>query len=102
MNRLAGGGMPTDPKLDRFRRVGQMLRVALALTVLAAAATLVLRGAGEQIAGTLSVVILVATPLLRTAWLARRWFARGDRRYGAVASGVLAVATAGALAGWLI
>jgi hypothetical protein len=90
-----------DPKLDRFRRVGELLRVALLVTVALATATLVLRGAAERIAGTATVVVLIAVPLLRTAWLARRWSRRGDLRYASVATGVLAVATVGAIAGWL-
>ena len=48
-------------------------------------------------ASAAAVVVVVAVPLLRVAWLAIRWYRRGDRRYAAVAAGLLLIVGAGSV-----
>ena len=48
-------------------------------------------------ASVTAVGVVVAVPLMRVAWLAVRWYRRGDRRYAAVAAGVLLIVGAGSV-----
>ena len=48
-------------------------------------------------ASATAVAIVVAVPLVRVAWLAVRWYRRGDRRYAAVAAGLLLIVAAGSV-----
>ena len=45
----------------------------------------------------MAVAVVVAVPLLRVAWLAVRWYGRGDRRYAAVAASLLVVVGTGSV-----
>ena len=83
----------------RQRHLQQALEVAAVLAGVAAACALVLpRDAGE-VAAAITVGILVATPVVRTLWLAVRWARKGDWRFcGAAVAVVLVVAGGAALA----
>jgi hypothetical protein len=48
-------------------------------------------------ASAIAVSIVVAVPLIRVAWLAIRWYRRGDRRYAAVAAGLLLIVAMGSV-----
>ena len=68
-----------------------------------AAAALVLGIAGALLPGdtgiaaaTAAVVVGVAAPLLRVAWLAGRWARKGDVRFAALATLLIAVVGTGA------
>jgi len=86
---------PVDPKAGRFDRVVTVLRVATLLVLVLAAVALVVGGEVGRSAAWVALAVLCAVPLLRVAWLAVRWFRRGDPRYGLVACGVLAVVAVG-------
>ena len=91
------GGSPLDPRLDRFRALAGALRYALGAVAVLALAALLLPDPVGSWSAALAVGLVVAVPLVRVAWFARRWWARGDRRFALVALGVLAVVAAGAL-----
>lgn len=92
-------GPPPDPKAGRFTPLaGALRRVLMAVAVLAALGAF-LPGAAGRAAAWAAIAVLMATPLARVAWLGRRWFRRGDPRFGWVAVGVLAVVMVAALLG---
>ncbi|MCB1015528.1 MAG: hypothetical protein KDB10_10485 [Acidimicrobiales bacterium] len=92
-------GPPPDPRAGRQRRLARFLRVASLVTFAAAAAALVLPGEVGRVAGGLAIALLVAAPLVRLAWLARRWVRRGDRRFAFVALLLGVIVLAGAVIG---
>jgi len=63
----------------------------------AALAGVVLPDPVGNAASATAVGVVVAVPLLRVAWLAIRWYRRGDRRYAAVAAGLLLIVGAGSV-----
>jgi len=69
----------------------------MVLTIACAGAALVVPGRAGDAAAVGMIVVLVATPIARVAWLAIRWFRRGDLRFGFVALALLSVVGAGAL-----
>ena len=86
-----------DPRFDRFRPLSKALGWALAAVAVVAAAAVVLPSPLGRWAGVALVALLVAVPIARVLWLVARWIRRGDRRYAAVAMGVLVVIAVGAL-----
>jgi hypothetical protein len=90
---------PFDPRADRQRRLARFLRVAVATTFLVATAALVLPGRAGTAFGVAMVCVLVAVPLIRLAWLARRWLRKGDRRFAAISVLLAVIVSAGALLG---
>jgi hypothetical protein len=78
--------------------MGEFLTAEVAAVVVLCVAALVGPEvlAGSSGAGLLA--LLVAIPLVRVTWLVVRWFRRGDPRFAAVGSFVLAVAALG----WLL
>ena len=68
-------------------------RVVLALGVLAA----VLPDDAGTVVGTVVVVAVIATPLLRVAWLVHRWRQESDPRFARTGVALLAVVAVGAL-----
>lgn len=92
-------GPPPDPKAGRQRRLGRFLGVAGSAVLVAAALALVLPGRAGEWAGVAVVVLLIAVPLARLAWLAQRWVRRGDVRYALVAGLLALVILAGGLVG---
>ncbi len=65
--------------------------------VLGVASALLPGGAGTA-AAVVAVAVVIATPLLRVAWLVLRWYQEGDRRFVLLGLALLAVVGAGALA----
>ena len=90
---------PFDPRADRQRRLARFLRIAVALTFAVAVAALVLPGRAGTALGVAMVTMLVAVPLIRLAWLARRWLRKGDRRFAVVSVVLAVIISAGALLG---
>ena len=90
---------PLDPRAGRQRRLARFLRIAAYVTFALAAAALVLPGEAGRIAGLLVVVVLVAVPLLRLAWLGHRWLRKGDRRFALVAALLGLIILAGSVLG---
>jgi hypothetical protein len=88
-----------DPKVGRNRRLRGFLGAAVIVTALAAAAGLILPGRPGQVAAAFAVVVVAAVPIVRVAWLAIRWFSKGDRRFGLVAVALLTVIAVGFLLG---
>ncbi|MFM9085703.1 MAG: hypothetical protein ACKORC_04445 [Acidimicrobiia bacterium] len=94
----------TAPRVDPGQaaaeeRVGALVgRVLVAVAVLAAVGAVV--PAARWLAGV-AIGVLVASPLARVAWLARRWWAIGDRRFALVAVALLALVAVGPLAALL-
>lgn len=67
-------------------------RVVIALGLLAA----VLPEPAGTVTATVAVAAVIATPLLRVAWLVHRWREEGDRRFVALGTWLLAVIALGA------
>jgi hypothetical protein len=81
----------------RYARMIGMLRFLTKLAFAAALAGLLLPGPAGTVSSGVAVVIVIAAPLLRVAWLAIRWYLRGDRRYAAVAAALLIVVGSGSV-----
>jgi hypothetical protein len=79
----------------RYERMVQALRLFSRLALGAALAGLLLPDPAGTVASALAVAVVVAAPLFRVAWLAARWYRRGDRRYAAVAVGLLLIVGCG-------
>ena len=92
-------GTPHDPRAGRQRRLARFLRVGAAATFVLAAAALFLPGEAGRMGGILVVVVLVAVPLVRLAWLGRRWLRKGDRRFALVAVLLGLIILAGSILG---
>lgn len=90
---------PLDPRAGRQRRLSQFLRIAAYVTFALAVAALLLPGDAGRVAGFLVVVVLVAVPLLRLAWLGRRWLRKGDRRFALVAAALGLIIVGGSVLG---
>jgi len=76
-------------------RVGAWMARALVAIAALAGLGLVLPGGG-WLDGA-AILAITALPIARVAWLARRWWAIGDRRYAAVAIGLLGLVALGPL-----
>jgi hypothetical protein len=87
--------LPPDPRVARQRAMALYLRVALAVSLVLGAATLAVPPDRRDNVGIVMVVVLVATPLGRVAWLGVRWLRRGDRRFALAAGTLLVVMVAG-------
>ena len=94
----------TRPMIDlrrsgpfRYARMIAMLRFLTKLAFVAALAGVVLPAPVGTLASGVAVAVVIAAPLLRVAWLAIRWYLRGDRRYAAVAASLLMVVGSGSL-----
>jgi hypothetical protein len=81
----------------RYARMTAMLAFLAKVALVAAVAGLVLPHPVGTAASGVAVGVVVAAPLIRVAWLAIRWFIRGDRRYAAVAASLLLVVATGSV-----
>jgi len=90
---------PFNPRVDRQRRLARFLRVGAVITFVVAVAALVAPGRAGTSFGVAMVGVLVAVPLIRLAWLARRWLRKGDRRFALVALLLALIVSAGAFLG---
>lgn len=86
-----------EHRAGRQRRLALFLRAAAGLTLVLAVLGATLPDRGRDKAGAAMVAVLVAAPAIRSAWLARRWLRKGDRRYAATAILVLAIVATGAV-----
>ena len=85
------------PERFRYARMISFLGILTRVAFLAALAGLLLPGRAGAVASGLAVGIVVSAPLLRVAWLAIRWYRRGDLRYSAVAASLLLVVGSGSV-----
>lgn len=92
-------GPPPDHRVGRQARLLRFLRVATVLTAVLTVIAVAVPGSIGRATGVGVVAVLVITPLVRVAWLGLRWLRRGDRRYAAVAGGLLLIVGAAALVG---
>jgi hypothetical protein len=84
-------------ELIRYERMIQALRFLTRLALVAAVAGVLLPDPAGEVAAGVAVAVVVGAPLVRVAWLAIRWYRRGDRRYAAVAAGLLLVVATGSV-----
>jgi len=89
--------MPQDPRRHRQRRLVLFLRTAVVVVAIMSAADLIVPEPWQGALGVGVIVVLVAVPLVRVAWLVQRWFRRGDLRFAAVGVALLGIAALGAL-----
>lgn len=83
--------MSPAPNPDRFLPVVRAWRIAAGAAVVLAVLGTVLPEPAAEVFGAAAVGVVLISPLLRVAWLAVRWFRRGDPRFGWVGVGVLGV-----------
>ena len=98
--RVQRGGRVIDLRGEeqvRYERMIAALRFCTWLAFVVALAGLLVPDPVGQAASAMAVAIVVAVPLLRVAWLAVRWYLRGDRRYAAVAASLLLVVASGSV-----
>lgn len=80
-----------DPRLDRYLPLVRSTRVAVVVATSLALLSVVVPDPFDRVAAATAISVVLVAPLVRVCWLARRWFRRGDTRYGWVAVGVLCV-----------
>ena len=78
-------------------RIAGYLRAAVVLAFALAIAGLALPGSAGRVAAWAMVVILIAAPFARVAWLASRWAHAPDWRFFGAAVGLLVLTAVGAL-----
>lgn len=101
MNGSAGSDHPVaQPLAGRQRRLVLLLEIGVGLAAILAVAGLVLPGQAGRIAAQVFLGVLIATPLVRVAWLTVRWLNRRDIRFAIVGLGVLLVAMMAGLSAW--
>ncbi len=88
------------PLVGRQRRMILALRVSLALAATLALGGLLLPGETGRALAWGFVGLVIAAPVVRTGWLALRWWRRGDPRFALVAVGVLGVVALAAVLSW--
>jgi hypothetical protein len=81
----------------RYERISWALRIFTWVALGAATAGLLLPDPVGQAASATAVSVVVGAPLVRVAWLAVRWYRRGDRRYAAMAGFLLLIVGVGAV-----
>lgn len=90
---------PFNPLADRQRRLARFLRIGAIAAFVTAVTALVLPDRAGTAVGVAMVCVLVAVPLVRLGWLARRWLRKGDRRFALVALLLAVIISAGAFLG---
>jgi hypothetical protein len=102
-NTLPGVGGPRQAtkrrrgELIRYERMIGVLRLFSRVALGAALVGLLLPGPVGRAASATAVTVVVAAPLVRVAWLAVRWYRRGDLRYAAIAAALLLIVGAGSV-----
>jgi hypothetical protein len=79
----------------RYQRMIRALGLFTRVAFVAALAGLLLPDPVGESASAVAVAVVIAAPLIRVAWLAVRWYLRGDVRYAAVAVSLLLVVATG-------
>jgi hypothetical protein len=92
-----GAGPGPHPLVGRQAALARALWVVGIAAWCLAGAGVVLPGRAGEIAATALVVVLIAAPVGRVAWLAARWIHRGDPKFAAVAIGLIVIVLSGAL-----
>ena len=89
-----------DPRQSRNDLMRRVVRIPfLACLVLATIGTI---GAdATSLESRLAVAVIVIAPLARVCWLIKRWFGRGDVRYGLAGILLLVVITLGTISATL-
>ncbi len=91
---MMSDGPGPDPRIGRQARLLRFLRVMVAVIgALAAVAVWAPKGVAAPTAWVV-VALVVATPIVRVAWLTQRWFRKGDRRFALAGTALLAVIAA--------
>ena len=88
---------PEDPRLGRYRPLSRLITAGIIAVALLAVGALAAGGGLGDSLGTAMVALLAAIPLLRVAWLAGRWFRRGDPRFATLGLLVISVPVLGFL-----
>ena len=81
----------------RYERISWTLGFFTWVALGAAVAGLLLPDPVGTAASGMAVGVVAGAPLVRVAWLAVRWYARGDRRYAGVAAALLLIVVTGAI-----
>ena len=79
----------------RYQRMIRALGLLTRVAFVAALTGLLLPDPVGESASAVAVAVVIAAPLIRVAWLAVRWYGRGDVRYAAVATSLLLVVATG-------
>jgi hypothetical protein len=80
--------------MNDFRFLSRILQAALVLTFALALGGAFLPGTLGTASGTACIVILIAAPVLRVAWLVVDWSREKDTRFAFLGCGLLAVLAA--------
>jgi hypothetical protein len=89
----AAAGFPHPTQAGDDERLGRVLSAVTLLALVLAAVGAFVPGPVGSVMATAAVVVVVAGPLGRVAWLIGRWWREGDRRF--VAAGALLLAIVG-------
>lgn len=81
----------------RYERISWTLGFFTWVALAAAVTGLLVPDPIGKAASAVAVGVVAGTPLVRVAWLAVRWYHRGDRRYAAVAAALLLIVGTGAV-----
>jgi hypothetical protein len=84
-----------DPREERFRPLGRFLFIEVIVVAILGVLSLLLNDALATAAAAATLIVLVASPLIRVIWLVIRWFRRGDPRFAMVGVFVLCVPAVG-------
>jgi hypothetical protein len=82
-------------KRIRYERIIWAMRITIRVTLAAALIGTFAPGELGRIASAAAVGFIIATPLVRVAWLAYRWWRWGDRAFASVAASLLLVVATG-------
>lgn len=85
--------------MNDLNALSKILMGALVITFACALGGAFISGTAGQWSGTACIIILIAAPVLRVAWLVVDWMRIGDRRFALLGGALLCVlATSGAIA----
>lgn len=83
--------------IPSMQRLATLMQVALVAAFALALGGAFIPGRPGQVSGMICVVVLVAAPVIRVAWLTAAWARMGDRRFAVLGGALLTVLTAGAV-----
>ena len=81
----------------RYQRIRWTLGFFTSVALGAAVVGMLVPDPIGKAARAVAVGVVTGAPLVRVAWLAVRWYHRGDRRYAAVAAALLLIVGTGAI-----
>lgn len=94
--------IPAGAAAPRHRGLAVALRVASGAALVLAVAGATAPGEAGEAAARAMVILLIAAPTGRVAWLAVRWLRKGDRRYGLRAVALVTVVAVTGVASLLV